>query len=83
MTIDPFISYITNEKRYSPHTLLAYKKDLQLFTAYTNKVYEIDNIEEVNQEMIRSWVVSMIDDGLSSTSVNRKIRLRLFIFSAI
>ena len=73
MPIDLFISYISKEKRYSPHTVTAYKKDLQLFYTYIYKVYNIQNIDEVNQEIIRSWVVSMIDDGITGSSVNRKI----------
>lgn len=73
MPKDLFISYISKEKRYSLHTITAYTKDLELFTLYIHKVFEIDNIDDVNMEMIRSWVVSMIDDGLTGTSVNRKI----------
>jgi len=73
MTIDSFIKYIANEKRYSPNTLVAYKKDLDLFEEYLNKEFEIDNPIHANQEMIRSWMVSMIDSGILATSVNRKI----------
>jgi len=73
MTINNFINYIANEKRYSPNTLLAYEKDLFLFNKYLNEEFEIDNPKYANQEMIRSWMVSMIDIGISSNSVNRKV----------
>lgn len=73
MTIVSFIDYIANEKRYSSHTLKAYKKDLELFTTYLNDEFEFDNPVKANQEMIRSWIVYMIDQGLSGSSVNRKI----------
>ena len=73
MTIAAFISYIAKEKRYSKHTITAYKKDLQLFSTFLIDEFEIETIESANQEMIRSWVVSMIDEGLSGKSVNRKI----------
>ena len=73
MAIDNFINYITNEKRYSQHTLVAYENDLGSFKKYLIDTYEINNPEKANQEMIRSWMVQMIDDGLSGTSVNRKI----------
>ncbi|MFK5856859.1 MAG: tyrosine-type recombinase/integrase [Bacteroidota bacterium] len=73
MTIDNFINYIANEKRYSPNTLTAYKKDLGLFKKYLLEEFEISNPQKATQDMIRSWVVSMIDSGLSGTSVNRKI----------
>ena len=73
MAIISFIDYIAKEKRYSPNTVKAYEKDLELFTSYLINEFEIDNPEMANQEMIRSWVVYMIDDGLSGKSVNRKI----------
>jgi len=73
MTIDNFIEYIAIEKRYSTNTLKAYKKDLQLFTLYLTEEFELDNPEKANQEMIRSWVVNMMDEGLSGRSVNRKL----------
>ena len=73
MTIDSFIEYITTEKRYSPNTLKAYKRDLELFTMYLNKEFELDKPENASQEMIRSWVVYMMDEGMSGKSVNRKI----------
>tara|TARA_Y100000031_G_scaffold146581_1_gene180648 strand:- start:1010 stop:1906 length:897 start_codon:yes stop_codon:yes gene_type:complete len=73
MTIVNFIDYIANEKRYSSHTLKAYKTDLELFTTYLNDEFEIDDPVNANQEMIRSWIVQMIDKGLSGKSVNRKI----------
>ena len=73
MTIDSFIEYITIEKRYSPNTLKAYNKDLKLFSTYLTKEFELDKPENANKEMIRSWVVYMMDKGLSGSSVNRKI----------
>lgn len=73
MTIDSFIEYIAIEKRYSHNTLKAYRKDLGLFLTYLNNEFEFYNPEKANQEMIRSWVVYMMDEGLSGKSVNRKI----------
>lgn len=73
MAINRFISYVSKEKRYSKHTILAYKKDLQLFSEYINKEYEITNLLEVKPEYVRSWVVDMIDNNIAPTSVNRKI----------
>ncbi len=73
MTIDSFIVYIANEKRYSSNTLLAYKKDLGIFKKYLIEEFDVEHPEKANQEMIRSWIVSMIDTGLLATTVNRKI----------
>ncbi len=40
---------------------------------YLNKEFELDKPENASQEMIRSWVVYMMDEGMSGKSVNRKI----------
>ena len=35
--------------------------------------FDTEKLEEVNYSMIRSWIVSMVDAGVSNSSVNRKI----------
>ncbi|MCF6170561.1 MAG: tyrosine-type recombinase/integrase [Bacteroidales bacterium] len=68
-----FLQYISTEKRYSKHTLTAYKHDLRSFADFLAEEYDQDNIEYASPEMIRTWVVKMMDSGLSTRSVNRKI----------
>ena len=73
MTISNFLQYISLEKRYSKHTLTAYNNDLQTFAHFLSDEFEHNNLASVSQEMVRTWVVKMMDDGLSTRSVNRKI----------
>ena len=73
MTQDQFLSFLKNEKRYSPLTLTAYKTDLAQFSSFLADSYEINNISEVKHQMIRSWIVSLIEKEISNRSVNRKI----------
>lgn len=73
MITDRFTQYIQFEKRYSPHTVKAYSKDLEQFAAYLQGIFEINDLTEANHVMIRSWIVSMIEQDLSARSVNRKI----------
>lgn len=73
MIIDKFILYLKNEKRYSEHTLIAYKQDLHSFSIYSKEIYELDDLSKVNQDVIRSWTVYLMRKGLSNTSINRKI----------
>ena len=68
-----FFSFIENEKRYSPLTVVAYKCDLGQFATYVAAYYEINTIDLVTHQMIRSWIVSMIENQISNRSVNRKI----------
>ncbi len=77
MTIDScrdrFLEYLQFEKRFSAHTLVAYQTDIEQFSIYLNSMYQITSIEEVNHTLIRSWIVEMMDQGISPRSVNRKI----------
>ena len=71
--IDRFIRYIQTEKRYSVHTLRAYGKDLEQFSDYINKKYELDNILLVDNQIIRSYIIDLKEEGLENRSINRKI----------
>lgn len=61
------------QKNYSLHTVKAYMKDLEDFEAFNKLHFEQDSIDFVDYPQIRSWIVSLIDNNLSTTSVNRKI----------
>ncbi|WP_420317047.1 site-specific tyrosine recombinase/integron integrase [Ekhidna sp.] len=71
--VETFLKYLSFEKRYSHHTIEAYRKDLQQFVEYLNTDFEISDICDVTHTHIRGWVVSLMDSGLSPKSVNRKI----------
>jgi integrase/recombinase XerC len=68
-----FFNYLEYEKRYSPHTLLSYKTDLNQFQDYLTATYETENPATASYQMIRSWIASQIECGISEKSVNRKI----------
>jgi len=77
--IDRFVAHLQFEKRFSVHTVTAYKADLIQFSDYLSVQYQLSDIEQANHMLIRSWVVSMIEQKLNSRSVNRKITtLRTF-----
>jgi integrase/recombinase XerC len=67
-----FEHYLMHEKRFSPHTLLAYMKDLSQFLDMAG-VDTDEEIQEVNHQMMRSYLVDMMEGGLENTSVNRKL----------
>lgn len=70
---ESFISYMQYEKRYSSHTLVAYKKDLDQFNAYCIEVIGDFNVERIDRKILRGWVVSLMEQQLSPRSVNRKV----------
>jgi len=73
MEKDRFINYIQFEKRYSPHTVTAYRTDLEQFYDFLNLQYGISCISQVNHSMVRSWLVSLLEMQNSPRSIRRKI----------
>jgi len=73
MLISKFIDYIQLEKKYSSHTVAAYEGDLLKFKAFCEREFEQDDLSEVHYNQIRSWIVYMVQDGMTNRSINRKI----------
>lgn len=70
---DRFLAYIQYEKRYSPHTVTAYRTDLDQFFAFLNARYQLTDIAVVDHYMIRSWLVFLMEQADSPRTVNRKL----------
>jgi integrase/recombinase XerC len=68
-----FQDYLQLEKNYSLHTVNAYVNDLFFFKEFLIENFDTEKLEDVNYSMIRSWIVSMVDNDISNSSVNRKI----------
>jgi integrase/recombinase XerC len=71
--IESFISFIQNEKRYSPNTVLAYKKDLEQFIDFMHSEYEIKDALDIKHTFIRSWIVQLMEQSVTARSINRKL----------
>lgn len=73
MVRESFFDHLHYEKRYSILTIEAYRCDLLLFEKYLHKIYDIDDDRQVSHVMIRSWLASLIENGFSPRTVNRKL----------
>jgi integrase/recombinase XerC len=70
--IEDYLRYISKEKRYSAHTLTAYKKDLESFSLYLEENYDCADFTLVKQQMIRSWLANLASQQYSASSLHRK-----------
>ncbi len=69
-----FQKYLESEKRFSAHTVKAYLKDLDQFLAFVSESYSVNHPNKISHKIIRTWLVSLVlDDEVSSNSVNRKL----------
>jgi len=76
---ESFLQYLKIEKRYSPLTVRSYLNDLDQFDNYLNLQGLSGKPEEIGYHDVRSWIVSMIENGYSPVSIHRKISsLRVF-----
>lgn len=71
--LNAFKEYLALEKNYSAHTVLAYQKDIEAFSAFAKANYNQTDIENIHYGQIRSWIVTLVDSGISNRTVNRKI----------
>ncbi|OEK07255.1 integrase [Roseivirga misakiensis] len=71
--VDSFLKYISFEKRYSKHTVQSYQNDLEQFQSYICHHFKTEDLSQATQLMVRSWILSLMDSGISSRTVNRKI----------
>ncbi len=73
MSLNSFIDYLIKERNYSNNTIIAYRNDLNVFKNYCLKEFNHENLNTSDYSFIRSWIVSLVESGLTNRSVNRKI----------
>ncbi|MRT18011.1 tyrosine-type recombinase/integrase [Vitellibacter sp. q18] len=73
MSLHAFKEYLQLEKKYSGHTVAAYIRDLENFQKFALEEFQYSEILTVNYSIVRSWIVALVDAGISNRSVNRKI----------
>src|SRR4051812_33287700 len=70
---EDFLKYIEHEKRYSKHTLVSYKTDLQQFSEFLYSSYQLSDNSQVNFSFLRDWIAHLSLNDLTAKSINRKI----------
>jgi len=73
LSFKPFTEYLLLEKNYSKLTVNAYENDLKDFLDFIETEYDSQSISQVNYSQIRSWIVLLVEKGLSNRSINRKV----------
>jgi len=73
MHFNSFIEYLEFEKNYSPNTIKAYSKDIESFLVFVSKQFGYSEIDKIHYSIIRNWIIKLVDDGVSNTTINRKI----------
>lgn len=73
MKIECFLDYLKLERNYSRLTVLKYESCLRLFEEYFKNLNTELEWESVDADVIRDWMESMMDSGLTAASVNGRL----------
>ena len=73
MLIKAFLDYLRLERNYSEKTIVSYRTDLQEFEEFFKKVDAELDFARVDADVVRNWMVNLMDNGRAPTSVNRKL----------
>jgi integrase/recombinase XerC len=68
-----FLDYLKFQKRYSQHTITAYKNDLDSFFIFIQSSFGDTDLPQISATFIRSWLASLKEQGMETKSINRKI----------
>ena len=68
-----FLDYLTFQKRYSQHTIVSYRNDLNTFFSFLNEQFGQTALINIKTTFIRSWLAELKQSGMESKSINRKI----------
>ena len=71
--IEKFLEYIAVEKRYSEHTLISYKKDLEDFLLFVSDTEGTRDLTKVDKKVIRNFLVHLTENHFQKRSINRKL----------
>jgi integrase/recombinase XerC len=53
--------------------VLAYRKDLEQAQDFVNLSFAIDDLSHCTHPDLRAWIIDLVEQGLSQTTVNRKL----------
>ncbi|KPH12364.1 tyrosine-type recombinase/integrase [Chryseobacterium sp. ERMR1:04] len=71
--LDKFLEYLQFEKRYSPHTITSYRKDLEDFSHFYLKTESSEDVSKADKKIIRNFIVELSENNISKRSINRKL----------
>ena len=72
--VEEFLSVLESERRYSPHTVGGYRRDIYAFLEWCGVEAESFNPDDFKRFDISDWAVHLFESrGLKATSVNRSL----------
>ena len=77
MKTEEFLKYLKLHRNYSDLTVQSYESDLRQFEEFLfkddNRPLDRDDDSLISVNVVRSWIMTMTENGITSRSINRKI----------
>ena len=73
MSVQPFLDYMRYERGLSEKTIEAYSDDLKAFESFYRGLDETLSWNTIDADIVREWMVQMMDKGQKATSVSRRL----------
>ena len=74
MLTESFLDYLRFERNYSDKTIVEYGRDIAQFRNFLQEGGSEEFVPaHVTPEMVREWIISLMDGGAAASSVNRKL----------
>lgn len=70
---DSFLDYLRYERNYSDDTVKAYGEDIRQFQEFGGEDVGLQSPPEVVVDVVREWMIHLMNLGYATTSVNRKL----------
>lgn len=71
--VEAYLKYLRHERNYSRHTEISYFTDLRQFEDFVVAILGQFDVGQVDSDIIRRWVVSLMDQQVSARSISRKL----------
>jgi tyrosine recombinase XerC len=70
-----FLQYLSDQKRYSENTVIAYRTDLEQFFKFVQSALNTDtpSLTHINNRLIRDYLGHLLKSGFSKRSIGRKL----------
>lgn len=70
---DSFLDYLLHERNYSKGTVEYYRADILELQRFGEEMLGDLTPSDVDAELVREWIASLMDKGLASNTINRKL----------
>ena len=70
---DSFLDYLLHDRNYSKGTVEYYRADILELQRFGEEMLGDLTPSDVDAELVREWIASLMDKGLASNTINRKL----------